>query len=73
MGAMVAVGYCCELGGVGAEGGPTGAGDVGYEGRVSGRVSMGVDAGDCAECPFVYGAWYGWGTAGAAGIWGLAA
>jgi hypothetical protein len=58
IGAMVAVVYCCELGGVGAEGGPKGAGDVGYEGRASGRESVGVGAGDWAECPFVYGAWY---------------
>jgi hypothetical protein len=64
MGAMVAVVYCCEPGGVGAVGSPGGTGDEGYEGRVSGRERIGVGAGECAECagcaelPFVYGVLY---------------
>ena len=66
MGAMVAVVYCCcGLGGIGAEGGPMGAGEVGYDWRVSGRDSTGVagagagaGAGEWAELPFAYGVLY---------------
>jgi hypothetical protein len=67
MGVMVAVVYCCEPGGVGAVGSPCGAGDEGYEGRVSGRERIGVGAGECTACaacagcpelPFVYGVLY---------------
>jgi hypothetical protein len=58
IGAMVAVVYCWEPGGVGAAAGPGGAGDVGYEGRVSGSDRTGVCMGVCAALPFAYGALY---------------